>query len=73
MGKPSIADVLALDFSERMELAQALWDSLRESPDKIPLTDAEREELDRRLRTYYKDPDAGSPWPEVRKRITGSE
>ncbi len=38
-------------------------------PDALELTDAEREELDRRWTAYERDPSVGSPWAEVRARI----
>lgn len=65
----SIADLLELSVPERIKLAQALWDSIAEAPEALVLADAQREELDRRLEAYYRDPTAGSPWPEVKARI----
>lgn len=69
MSKPTIAELLALPLAERIRLAQALWDSISEVPDALPLSDADRAELDRRLEAYYRDPDAGSPWQDVVARI----
>jgi putative addiction module component (TIGR02574 family) len=42
-------DIEALTREERLELMERLWDSLASSPEMIPLTDTQREELDRRL------------------------
>ena len=67
MGK---ADILRLSVSERIQLAQDIWDSIAEVPDSIPLTDEQKAELDRRLDAYHKDPNAGSPWSVVRERLT---
>ncbi|MGZ8532058.1 MAG: addiction module protein [Candidatus Binatia bacterium] len=39
----------ALICAERLQLLDQLWESLRQSPDNVPLTQAQREELDRRL------------------------
>ncbi len=69
MKKISISDVLELDVPERIKLAQAIWDTIAEVPEAIPLTESERREIDRRLEAYMRDPEAGSPWPEVRARI----
>jgi putative addiction module component (TIGR02574 family) len=33
------------------------------------LTDTQKRELDHRFDSYHKNPSAGSPWEEVRKRI----
>lgn len=69
MSKPSIAEILSLTLPERIRLAQALWDSISEVPEALPLTEAERADLDRRLDAYYRDPGAGSPWEEVKERV----
>jgi putative addiction module component (TIGR02574 family) len=58
----------AFDFShltpeERIQLAEDLWDSLE--PGSIPLTDAQRDELERRRTLHEGDPTRGRPWREV--------
>ena len=69
MGNLSLADILELDVADRLRLVQAIWDTIAEAPEAVPLTESERAELDRRLEDYYSDPDAGSPWSDVRARI----
>jgi len=69
MGRASLAKLLELDVDERLRLVQALWDSIAEAPESVPITDAERAELDRRLDDYYANPAQGSPWAEVKARI----
>jgi len=64
-----ISDVLELPVAERLKLVEAIWDSIAEAPDELALTDAQRAELDRRLEEYERNPDEGSPWPEVKARI----
>ncbi|OGP88314.1 MAG: addiction module protein [Deltaproteobacteria bacterium RBG_16_47_11] len=61
------ADILRLSVSERIQLAQDIWDSIVEVPDSVPLTDEQKAQLDRRLDAYHRDPNAGSPWSVVRK------
>jgi len=70
MGKVLISDILALSVAERIRLTQEIWDSIAAVPDSVPLSQADREELDRRLAAYHADPTAGSPWPEVRDRLS---
>ena len=65
----SAGDLLELTVSERVLLVEDIWDSVATIPDAIPLTDKQREELDRRLAVYHKDPNVGSPWEEVKSRI----
>lgn len=69
MSKVTTADLLALSVSERIQLVEDVWDSIVAAPDSVPLTAAQKEELDRRLDAYHKNPDAGSPWEFVRERI----
>ena len=69
MGKVSIGDILALSVSERIKLTQDIWDSIAAVPESVPLSQADRDELDRRLHAYRADPQAGSPWPDVRQRL----
>ena len=60
MPKPvTIADLLELSVAERIQLVEDLWDSIAAVPEALPLTDAQREELDRRLDAYRRDPSAG--------------
>ncbi len=68
-GEFSISDVLKLPVGERIRLVEDIWDSIASVPEAVPLTDAQRRELDRRIEAYHRDPRAGSPWPQVRKRI----
>jgi putative addiction module component (TIGR02574 family) len=49
-------------------LAEAIWDSIAAHPEALPLSDAEREVLDRRWAEYVKDPAAGARWTEVKAR-----
>jgi putative addiction module component (TIGR02574 family) len=66
---PSIADLLELTPSERVLLAQDLWDSVAACPESIKLTKAQRNELELRLAEDRKDPSAALPWDTVRSRI----
>jgi len=65
----SIANILKLDISKRIQLVEDVWDSVAAVPEAIPLTEKQTKELDRRLAAYHHNPSAGSPWKEVKKRI----
>lgn len=60
MGMASI-DVGKLSPEERLQLIDEIWDSLSTDPASIPVTDAQREELDRRLDDLDRDGPAGIP------------
>jgi putative addiction module component (TIGR02574 family) len=64
-------ELLRLPAAERLELLEELWDSLDDDEPALVLTDAQREDLRRRLAEADADPTGGSPWEEVRKRIRG--
>jgi putative addiction module component (TIGR02574 family) len=65
----STANILELSVSERIQLVEDVWDSIAEIPESIPLTNAQKAELDQRLDAYHQNPDSGSPWNVVRERI----
>jgi putative addiction module component (TIGR02574 family) len=62
-------DISGLTAQERLELLGDLWDSL--TPEEVPLTVAQRAELDRRLNELEADSELGIPWEEVLRRIRG--
>jgi len=66
----SIPDVLALSIPERIQFVEDVWDSITSVPEAVELTEKEKEELEKRLEAYHKNPDKGSPWDEVKQRIS---
>lgn len=73
MASLSVSDILKLPVAERVRLAQALWESIAAVPDAVTLSEAQRQELDRRWADYEKDPSLGAPWADVRARIARGE
>jgi putative addiction module component (TIGR02574 family) len=64
-----VAEILALPVEDRMRLVEAIWDSISAVPEALPLTDWQKQELDRRLAEMESDPDAGTSLEEVFARI----
>jgi len=64
-----VAEILALPVAERVRLVEAIWDSISAVPDALPLTQWQKEELDRRLAEFEADPDSGATLEEVFARI----
>lgn len=58
-----------LTVEERLSLIERTWDSLATTADDIPLTNEQREELDRRLDELEREGPTGIPWEEVLKQI----
>ena len=63
-------DIDTLSPEERLKLLEKLWDSLSSNPDAVPLTEPQREELDRRLDELDREGPGGIPWEEVQRRIS---
>ncbi len=59
----------ALPLAERIELAEALWESITNEGHEPPLTPAQAEELDRRLEEYHRHPQTGILWEVARWRL----
>ena len=62
-------EIRALSVEDRIELAEAIWESVEEDQDDFELTDAQKREIDRRLALYEANPDDVIPWETVRKRL----
>jgi putative addiction module component (TIGR02574 family) len=65
----NLSEVLALPLDERLKLVESIWDSIAEFPEALELTEAQKQELDRRLAAYEADPTAGIPWPELKAQL----
>jgi putative addiction module component (TIGR02574 family) len=68
MSGPAI-DIEKLSPEERLRLIEALWESLRRNPETLPLTAAQRDELDRRLDEIDRGETETIPWEEVKRRL----
>jgi putative addiction module component (TIGR02574 family) len=62
-------DLSRLSVSERLTLLDEVWDSLASESAAAPVSLELAAELERRLAELARNPDAGSPWAEVRERI----
>lgn len=62
-------EIFDLPIAERIELAQALWESVIEHPEALPLTDAHKAELDRRWQAMEANPGEGESWDALKKSL----
>ena len=60
-------EVLGLPIAERLELLDAVWETL--SPEDLPVTSEDRALLDSRLADLESSPQDQSEWPEVKARL----
>ena len=69
MRKITATDTLELSIPERIQLVEDIWDSIASQAEVIELTDNEKRIIDERLDAYHRNPDSGSLWKDVYKRI----
>ena len=58
-----------LSVAERILLVEELWDSIAADVEQVPLTEAQQEDLQRRMQAYEANPKAGSSWEMVKARV----
>ncbi|MGC1306133.1 MAG: addiction module protein [Phormidesmis sp.] len=58
-----------ISITERMQLVEALWDSILASPESLPVTDVQKQLLDKRLEQHHRNPNEGSSWQAVKERL----
>ncbi len=68
MSKPAL-NIDELSTEDRLHLIEELWESLRETPGAVPVTEAQRKELDLRLDDLDRSGSEGIPWEEVLQQI----
>lgn len=69
MSPRALQQILRLPVNERIELVQAIWDSVVADSASVPVTGAQRRELDSRLADLKARPSAARPWSAVRASL----
>jgi putative addiction module component (TIGR02574 family) len=72
MRTKELSKILELSVAQRLVIMSQIWESIAESPDSIPLTAAQQQELDARLNSYYENPKAGQPWEKIKEKLLSS-
>jgi len=72
MSVPAI-EIEKVTAEQRLHLLEELRESLRKVPDALPLTQAHREELDRRLDELDQGDVETIPWEEVTRQLHGRQ
>jgi putative addiction module component (TIGR02574 family) len=73
MSAIAMKDVLALSVAECIQLVEDIWDSIAASGETLPVPDALREELDRRVEDHRLHLDTGTDWNDLRRRLGKSK
>jgi putative addiction module component (TIGR02574 family) len=63
-------EYLKLSVSERIQLVEDIWDSIAaEASTVVELSQAQMDELHRRVAAHRADPSTAIPWEEVRSKL----
>ena len=54
-----------LGLEDRLALVEELWHSIAAEVEQAPLTESQRQEVDRRLAAHRENPQAAIPWEQV--------
>jgi putative addiction module component (TIGR02574 family) len=57
-----------LSPEDRLTLAEAIWDSVAREMEQAPISEVQRQELERRLADSIARPDAVTPWEVIKAR-----
>jgi putative addiction module component (TIGR02574 family) len=71
MAAIELGEIRKLSVAERIQLVEDIWDSLLEEEEALPVTEAQRRELDERLARAEAHPGQGAPWEDVKARLLG--
>ena len=55
-----------LSVAERITLVEEIWDSIAEDNGCFELTEAQKQELDRRLDSFSRNPSQGRAWEDIK-------
>ncbi len=58
-----------LSVAQRILLVEEIWDTIADAQEEVPLTEAQKSDLQRRVAAYQANPRAGSSWEEVKARL----
>jgi putative addiction module component (TIGR02574 family) len=62
----TLDQIKTLDLNDRIQLVQAIWDSIADETGHPELTDADKQGLDRRIAEHDANPDNVLTWEELK-------
>ena len=62
-----------LSIADRINLVEEIWDSIAEENGCFELTEAQKQELDRRLESFRANPSRGRTWEEIKSEFLNSK
>ncbi|MBD2302030.1 addiction module protein [Nostoc sp. FACHB-87] len=65
----TLNEIKTLTIEERIRLVQAIWDSIAAEQSSPDITEAQKQELERRINDYEANPDNVMTWDEIKASI----
>jgi putative addiction module component (TIGR02574 family) len=62
----TLAEIASLPVDDRIHLVEAIWESIVAEPGQPQLSEAQKQELDRRLAAHAASPQDVIPWEQVK-------
>ncbi len=69
MKQISVAEILKLPVQERIRLVELIWESIAAIPEAVEVTPEVRAELEKRLKEFEANPEAGYSWEQVKSHL----
>ena len=64
-----LEQAMHLSVEDKLDLISALWTSMAERPESIPVPNWQLEELKQRIEAQRNDPQPGQSWDEVKREV----
>jgi putative addiction module component (TIGR02574 family) len=68
-----LEQAIVLSVGEKLQPIEALWESMSQNPENIPVSEWQLEELVRRIESQRIKPQQGQTWDEVKQEIRRGE
>ena len=65
----TLDEIRRMTVTERLKLIGDVWETLLEEEEALPLSEAQAREIQRRLESYRRGPDAGISWEEFQAQL----
>lgn len=65
----TLKDITSLSIEDRIDLVQAIWDSIAAEQAYPDLTEAQQQEIDRRIADHEANPDNVLTWEEIKASL----
>ena len=69
MNPQILAEAIRLPVGERVDLVEAIWDSIATEVGMMPLSDEQLAVIDQRLDEHRKSPEAGEAWGALKDKL----